>query len=117
MGKGYIPNGRETSENLEPPQIKSCVSKEEKQNKSFGTIIDEIFSNPKAIMIQAGKIIEELKKEAERQEKQKRNLEDKIIEKDKEIAYLKGKVDTMRDFIREMNEEKYVELAETKEIN
>lgn len=117
MGKGYIPKGRETSKGLETPQINSCVFEEEKQNKSFGAIIDELLSNPKVMMVQAGKIIEELKKEAERQDKQKRNLEDKIIEKDKEIAYLKGKVDTMRDVIREMNEGKYVELAATKEIN
>lgn len=117
MEKGYISKDRKISKDLETPRTNSCVSEEDRQNKSFGTIIDEIFSNPKNIMIQAGKIIEELKKEAERQEKQKRNLEDKIIEKDKEIAYLKGKVDTMRDFIKEMKEETYVELAEIKEIN
>ena len=33
-----------------------------------------------------------------------KELEAEIIEKDKEISYLKGKVDTMEKIIREMNE-------------
>ena len=95
MKEGYRPKGNATSEGLTPPHTNSNIIKEEKdQNKSFGTIIDELLNNPEIMMVQAGRIIKEAKEEAE-----------KIINKNKklEIAYLKGKVDTMQDVIKELN--------------
>lgn len=104
MKEGYRPKGNRTSEGLEPPNTSSNVMKEEKvQNKSFGTIIDELLSNPEIMMVQAGKIIKEAKEEAEKVVNKNKKLEEALIEKDKEIAYLKGKVDTMQDVIKELN--------------
>ena len=77
--------------------------KEKDQNKSFGTIIDELLNNPEIMMVQAGKIIKEAKEEAEKVVNKNKKLEEALIEKDKEIAYLKGKVDTMQDVIKELN--------------
>lgn len=104
MKEGYRPKGNETSKGLIPPNTSSSVMKEEKdQNKSFGTIIDELLNNPEIMMVQAGKIIKEAKEEAEKVINKNKKLEEALIEKDKEIAYLKGKVDTMQDVIKELN--------------
>ncbi len=82
---------------------KFTVIEEKQSNKSFGAIIDELLNNPQVMMVQAGKIIEEAKKEAEKVVNKNKELEAEIIEKDKEISYLKGKVDTMQDVIKELN--------------
>lgn len=104
MIQGYRPKGNRTSEGLEPPHTSSNVMKEEKaQSKSFGAIIDEILNNPEVMMVQAGRIIKEAKEEAEKVVNKNKKLEEALIEKDKEIAYLKGKVDTMQDVIKELN--------------
>lgn len=79
------------------------MNEEKQSNKSFGAIIDELLNNPQVMMVQAGKIIEEAKKEAEKVVNKNKELEAEIIEKDKEISYLKGKADTMEKIIREMN--------------
>lgn len=79
------------------------MNEEKKQKKSFGAIIDELLNNPQVMMVQAGKIIEEAKEEAEKVVNKNKELEAEIIEKDKEISYLKGKVDTMEKIISEMN--------------
>ncbi len=100
MKDGYRPKGDISSDNLVPPHI---MNEEKSQKKSFGTIIDELLSNPEVMMIQAGRIIEEAKKEAEKVVNKNKELEAEIIEKDKEISYLKGKADTMEKIIREMN--------------
>ena len=104
MNKGYRPKGDISPDNLVPPHGgRSIMNKEKQQNKSFGAIIDELLNNPQVMMVQAGKIIEEAKKEAEKVVNKNKELEAEIIEKDKEISYLKGKVDTMEKIIREMN--------------
>lgn len=104
MKEGYRPKGNATSEGLTPPHTNSNIIKEEKdQNKSFGTIIDELLNNPEIMMVQAGRIIKEAKEEAEKVINKNKKLEEALIEKDKEIAYLKGKVDTMQDIIKELN--------------
>lgn len=104
MKDGYRPKGDISSDNLVPPHGGSSIMNEEKsQKKSFGTIIDELLNNPEVMMVQAGRIIEEAKKEAEKVVNKNKELEAEIIEKDKEISYLKGKVDTMEKIISEMN--------------
>ena len=104
MNKGYRPKGDISPDNLVPPHGGSSIMNEEKkQKKSFGAIIDELLNNPQVMMVQAGKIIEEAKKEAEKVVNKNKELEAEIIEKDKEISYLKGKVDTMQDVIKELN--------------
>lgn len=104
MIQGYRPKGNRTSEGLEPPHASSSIMKEEKeQSKSFGAIIDEILNNPEIMMVQAGKIIKEAQEEAKKVINKNKKLEEALIEKDKEIAYLKGKVDTMQDIIKELN--------------
>lgn len=79
------------------------MEQEEKTNKSLGETIDGLLNNPKLMMVQAGRIIEDAKKEVEEVVNKNKELEGKIIEKDKEISYLKGKVDTMEKIIRGMN--------------
>ena len=104
MNKGYRPKGDISFDNLVMPHGGSSIMNEEKsKKKSFGAIIDELLNNPEVMMVQAGKIIEEAKKEAEKVVNKNKELEAEIIEKDKEISYLKGKVDTMEKIIREMN--------------
>ena len=103
MKEGYRPKGNATSEGSTPPHTSSNVMKEKDQNKSFGTIIDELLNNPEIMMVQAGRIIKEAKEEAEKVINKNKKLEEALIEKDKEIAYLKGKVDTMQDIIKELN--------------
>ena len=105
MNKGYRPKGDISPDNLIPPHGGSSITNEEKKSKkSFGAIIDELLNNPQVMMVQAGRIIEEAKKEAEKVVNKNKELEAEIIEKDKEISYLKGKVDTMEKIIRKMNE-------------
>lgn len=104
MKKGYRPKVKISSHNMVPPHGGSSIKKEEKeQMKSFGTIIDELLDNPPIIMAQAGKIIKETKEEVNKLVNKNKKQEEALIEKDKEIAYLKGKVDTMEKIIREMN--------------
>lgn len=104
MNKGYRPKGDISSDNLVPPHGGSSIMNEEKKpKKSFGAIIDELLNNPEVMMVQAGRIIEEAKKEAEKVVNKNKELEAEIVEKDKEISYLKGKADTMEKIIREMN--------------
>ena len=78
MKDGYRPKGDISSDNLVPPHI---MNEEKSQKKSFGTIIDELLSNPEVMMIQAGRIIEEAKKEAEKVVNKNKELEAEIIEK------------------------------------
>ena len=84
MNKGYRPKGDISPDNLVPPHGGSSIMNE-------------------VMMVQAGRIIEEAKKEAEKVVNKNKELEAVIVEKDKEISYLKGKVDTMEKIIREMN--------------
>lgn len=94
MRKGYKPKVKISSHNIVPPHEGSSIKKEEKeQTKSFGRIIDELLDNPKIMMIQAGKIIQETKEEMEKVMNKNKKLEEEIIEKDKKIAYLRGKID------------------------
>lgn len=105
MRKGYRPIGNATSENSVPPHGESSIMRqEEKQaSKSFGTIIDDLLNNPEVMIVQAGKMLQEAKKETEKMANEKKKLEEALIEKDKEIAYLKGKVDSMEKIISEIN--------------
>ena len=104
MNKGYRPKGDISPDNLVPPHGGSSIMNEEKkQKRSFGAIIDELLNNPQVMMVQAVKIIEEAKKEAEKVVNKNKELEAEIIEKDKEISYLKGKADTMEKIIKEIN--------------
>lgn len=104
MKDGYRAERDISSDNLVPPNGGSNIMNEEKEQKrSFGAMIDELLNNPKVMMVQAGRIMEEAKKEAEKVVNKNKELEAEIIEKDKEISYLKGKADTMEKIIREMN--------------
>lgn len=104
MKKGYRPKVKISSHNMVPPHGDSSIKKEEKkQTKSFGTIIDELLDNPQIMMVQAGKIIKKAKEELDELVDKNKKQEEALIEKDKEIAYLKGKADTMEKIIREMN--------------
>lgn len=103
MKDGYRPKGDISSDNLVPPHGESSIMNEEKgQKRSFGAIVDELLNNPKVMMLQAGRIIEEAKKENEKTANEKKKLEEALIEKDKEISYLKGKTDALQDVINKL---------------
>ncbi len=113
MKKGYRTKEDRTSKNSVPPHGGSSIRKEEKTNKSVGKIIDEILENPQFIMKSCNEALIKAKKEAEKVANENKTLEEAIIEKDKEISYLKGKVDTMKDVISELNAARYIESCET----
>ncbi len=76
---------------------------EEKQNKSVGEIIDELLNNPEVMIQQCGKVLKEAKEESEKITNRNKELEERIIEKDKGLEYLNGRIDGMEYVIEHLN--------------
>ena len=75
------------------------MEQEEKQNKSIGEIIDELLNNPEVMIQQCGKVLEEAEKIIDKN----KQLEEQIIEKDKGMEYLNGRIDGMEYIIEHLN--------------
>lgn len=104
MKKGYKPKVKISSHNMVPPHGESSIMREEKkQNKSFGTIIDELLDDPKIMMVQAARIIQETKEEMEKVMNKNKKLEEALIHKDREIEYYKGQRDALQNIINQLN--------------
>lgn len=98
MEKGYkaMENDNNRKENKIPPHGGSSImNSEEKQSKSIGEVIDSLLKDPKIMMLQCGKILNELKEEVEKLANKNKELEKSIIEKDKIILYMQGSIEGM----------------------
>lgn len=98
MEKGYkaMENDNNRKENKIPPHGGSSImNSEEKQSKSIGEVIDSLLKDPKIMMLQCGKILNELKEEVEKLANKNKELEKSIIEKDKIILYMQGTIEGM----------------------
>lgn len=98
MKKGYkaMENDNNRKENKIPPHGGSSImNSEEKQSKSIGEVIDSLLKDPKIMMLQCGKILNELKEEVEKLANKNKELEKSIIEKDKIILYMQGSIEGM----------------------
>lgn len=122
MNRGYKPTGNETSKNLIPPNEGSSVMKsnKKKKNETIGELIDGLLNDPKVMFLECGNVLKKTREESEKIIDKNKTLEKIIIEKDKKISYLQGKIDAMKDVISELNAARYIELdgtLEEKEAN
>lgn len=76
---------------------------DKKVNKTIGNLIDELLENPKVVMAGCNQALIAAKKEAEKIEKKNEQLEKQIIEKDKVMEYLNGRIDGMEYIIEHLN--------------
>lgn len=76
---------------------------EQTKNKSIGEIIDDLLNNPEVMLQKCGETIKNLKVEAEKLENKNNELEEEIIEKDKGMEYLNGRIDGMEYIIDHLN--------------
>lgn len=79
------------------------MEQKEKQNKSIGEIIDGLLNNPEVMIQQCGKVLKEAKEEVEKVKAANKQLEEEIIEKDKGIEFLNGRIDGMEYIIEHLN--------------
>jgi len=79
------------------------MEQKEKQNKSIGEIIDGLLNNPEVMIQQCGKVLKEAKEEVEKVKTTNKQLEEEIIEKDKGIEFLNGRIDGMEYIIEHLN--------------
>ena len=73
------------------------------ENKSIGETIDNLLNNPQILLQQYEKIIKRIKDEVKNVLDENKNLKMQIIEKDKDNAYLYGKIDGMEYIIEHLN--------------
>lgn len=76
---------------------------EELKNKSMEEIINELLKNQDLTVEQCVKALKEVKKEAEKITDKNNQLEEEIIEKDKGIEFLNGRIDGMEYIIEHLN--------------
>ena len=76
---------------------------EQAKNKSIGEIIDNLLSNPEVMLQKCGEALKNAKEEAERLDNKNKELEEEIIEKDKGMEYLNGRIDGMEYIIEHLN--------------
>lgn len=81
---------------LNPKKIKS-------KNKSIGQTIDELFNNPYVIIQSCNNALIKSKEEAEKMLDKNKKLEKEIIEKDKGLEFLNGRIDGMEYVIEHLN--------------
>ena len=91
----------------------SIMHPEEKQSKSIGEVIDSLLNDPKIMMQQCGKVLNEAKEEAEKLADKNKELEKIIIEKDKKILYLQGTIDGLK---KQINSEIVINKLNEKKI-
>lgn len=114
MEKGYKPIEKDKHENKIPPHGGSSIMhQEEKQSKSIGEVIDSLLKDPKIMMQQCGKVLNEVKEEAKKLADKNKELERSIIEKDKIILYLQGTIDGLE---KQMNNEIIINKLNEKKI-
>lgn len=89
------------------------MHQEEKQSKSIGEVIDSLLKDPKIMMQQCGKVLNEVKEEAKKLADKNKELERSIIEKDKIILYLQGTIDGLE---KQMNNEIVINKLHEKKI-
>ena len=89
------------------------MHQEEKQSKSIGEVIDSLLKDPKIMMQQCGKVLNEVKEEAKKLADKNKELERSIIEKDKIILYLQGTIDGLE---KQMNNEIIINKLNEKKI-
>lgn len=114
MEKEYKPIEKDKHENKIPPHGGSSIMHpEEKQSKSIGEVIDSLLKDPKIMMQQCGKVLNEVKEEAKKLADKNKELERSIIEKDKIILYLQGTIDGLE---KQMNNEIVIKKLHEKKI-
>lgn len=76
---------------------------EQIKNKSIGEILDNLLSNPEVMLQKCGEALKNAKEEAEKLSDRNKELEEEIIEKDKGIEFLNGRIDGMEYVIEHLN--------------
>lgn len=76
---------------------------EQAKNKTIGEILDNLLNNPEVMLQKCGEALKNAKEEAERLENKNKELEEEIIEKDKGMEYLNGRIDGMEYIIEHLN--------------
>lgn len=76
---------------------------EQTKNKSIGEILDNLLSNPEVMLQKCGEALKNAKEEAEKLSDRNKELEEEIIEKDKGIEFLNGRIDGMEYVIEHLN--------------
>lgn len=77
--------------------------KSNSKSKSIGQTIDEIFNNPHIVIQSCNNALMKAKEEVEKVNNTNKQLEEEIIEKDKGIEFLNGRIDGMEYVIEHLN--------------
>lgn len=85
-------------------RLLSLSRKENKsKSKSIGQTIDELFNNPYIVIQSCNNALIKAKEEAEKITNKNKKLEEEIIEKDKGLEFLNGRIEGMEYVIEHLN--------------
>ena len=85
-------------------RLLSLNKKENKsKSKSIGQTIDELFNNPYLVIQSCNNALVKTKEEAEKITNKNKKLEEEIIEKDKGLEFLNGRIEGMEYVIEHLN--------------